>query len=71
MEAEKKQHEYDMMDRRCGEQRVIEKVTDIFEKRIVPLEKRTTVLEHWKTGLVAGWLGLVAWFKFGHQLKGG
>lgn len=65
--AAKKQHEYDMMDRRMGEQRIID---EICEKKIVPLEKRTTSLEHYRTAIGASIAAILAWFKYGPACKG-
>jgi len=69
LEADKRKHEYDLMDRRLGEQRVIDEVTERFNVELKPLKKRVTSLEHWRTGLVSGWFALVAWWKYGNNIK--
>ena len=32
--------------------------------------KRLSSLEHWRTALIAGWAGLVAWWKYEAHFKG-
>jgi len=64
IEADKRKHEYDLMDRRLGEQRVIDELSDKLE----PIKGRVTSLEHSRTwykgittGLTMAWGALVAY----------
>ena len=67
MEASKRQHEYDMMDRRMGEQRIIDRLENHVENEIRPIEKRVTRLEHWRTFLTGAMAGVTSWLGFrGH-----
>ena len=81
---EKRRHEYDLMDRRLGEQRVIDEIKEHLEARVKPLEDRTTSLETSRTfvrgviktvGVGAPAVGSIAWFcwelgkMFGHKIK--
>jgi hypothetical protein len=60
MEVLRKQHEYDLLDRRLGEQRIID---EICEKKITPLEKRVSILEIFGATLTGGFTVGVAWLK--------
>jgi len=60
LEAQKKQHEYDLMDRRLGEQRIID---EICEKKIKPLEKRVSLLEVFCATITGGFTVVVAWLR--------
>ena len=60
LEAQKKQHEYDMMDRRLGEQRIID---EICEKKIKPLSARVSVLEILGATVTGGFAVAVAWLR--------
>ena len=67
MEATRKQRAYDIMDRQMGEQRIIDEVTEKFENKIIPLEKRISRLEHWRTFLTGAMAGITSWLGFrGH-----
>lgn len=61
MEAARKQRAYDIMDRQMGEQRIIDEVTEKFENKIIPLEKRVSRLEHWRTALSGGFTAVLTY----------
>jgi len=81
----KRRHEFDLMDRRLGEQRIIDELKDhietsVIKKRIEPLEDKVTSLESTRTyakgfikatsiGVPA--IGSIAWFfwKFGKYFE--
>lgn len=60
LEAEKRRHEFDMMDRRMGEQRIID---EICEQQIKPLSARVSVLEIWGATITGGFAVAVAWLR--------
>lgn len=80
IEMLKSQQAYDRYDRHMGEERIIDKVTEKFELRIVPLEKRITLLEHFRTAVKASVAAvtaigasitaIVSWLKYGPSGKG-
>jgi len=72
IEADKRKHEHDLMDRRLGEQRIIDELSDKLE----PIKTRITSLEHSRTrfkGVITGvslaWGALVAYLTHGGKVR--
>ena len=74
LEAAKKQHEYTLMEIRLSAEDVKEdmrqQINTVIKDHILPIKGRISTLEHWRTGIIAGATAIIAWFKFGHYLRG-
>ena len=54
------QHEYTLMEIRLS----AEDVKEYVRQEIKCIDKRLSSLEHWRTFLVGGWAGIMAYFGF-------
>ena len=60
-EYQQKSHDFYLAENQKMEQRIIDKI----DERIVPLEKRVTLLEKCCTYVVGFGAGIAAWMKYG------
>ena len=74
IEAEKRRHEYFLMEIRLSAEDVKEdmrqQISVVIKDHILPIKGRISTLEHWRTGIIGGAGAILAWFKFGHYFKG-